>query len=205
METLPKLFWNKILRFNQWISCIYLHAIVSFYFAACLLNSWDIFVSFPQCGIGGELSFRAISLFLPHPKKIPPALSLYITTLPMAEIGMLGDRKCVCECVVHSYIQMNMTLSLNLKPLLWISTFLTWHNSVPQLIAKIHLQRELKFSLWGLKLPVYQFVLTGMNPAVVLPKNKTFAAQGVVGSSACKGAREGEDFQRERQQLKIQY
>jgi len=46
-----------------------------------------------------------------------------------------------------------------------------------------------------------------MNPAVVLPKNKTkaFAAQGIVDSSACEGTREGEDFQRERLQLKIQY
>lgn len=32
-----------------------------------------------------------------------------------------------------------------------------------------------------------------MNPAVVLPKNKTkaFAAQGIVGSSVCEGTREG--------------
>lgn len=64
-----------------------------------------------------------------------------------------------------------------------------WHNSPPQLITKIHLQSELKFSLRGLNLPVYRFVCTGTNPAVVLPKNKTkaFAAQGIVGSSVCEG------------------
>lgn len=58
---------------------------------------------------------------------------------------------------------------------------------MPQLITKTHLQRELQFSLWRLNLPAYQFVRTGMNPAVVLPKNKTkaFATQGLMGSSVC--------------------
>lgn len=68
--------------------------------------------------------------------------------------------------------QMNMTLSLNLKPLLWITPFFTRHSSAPQLITKIHLQRELELSLQGLEPPVYHFVHPGMNPAPVLPKIK---------------------------------
>lgn len=89
--------------------------------------------------------------------------------------------------------QMNMTLSLNLKPLLWITPFFTRHSSAPQLITKIHLQRELELSLRGLEPPVYQFVHTGMNPAVVLPQIKplAFAALGIVGSSMCAGIKEG--------------
>lgn len=85
--------------------------------------------------------------------------------------------------------QMNMTLSLNLKPLLWISPFFTRHSSAPQLITKIHLQREPEPSLRGLEPPVYQFVHTGMNPAVILPQNKPvpFAALGTGGSSTCEG------------------
>lgn len=89
--------------------------------------------------------------------------------------------------------QMNMTLSLNLKPLLWITPFFTRHSSAPQLITKIHLQREPEPSLRGLEPPVYQFVHTGMNPAVILPQNKPvpFAALGTEGSSTCEGMKEG--------------
>lgn len=87
--------------------------------------------------------------------------------------------------------QMNMTLSLNLKPLLWITQFFTRHSSAPQLITKI--QRERELSLQEMKPPVYQFVHTEGSPAVVLPQNKTlaFAALGIVGSSMCEGIMEG--------------
>lgn len=100
--------------------------------------------------------------------------------------------------------QMNMTLSLNLKPLLWITPiFYTPQQRATAYNWKIHLQRGLELSLWGLELPVYHFVHTGMNPAVVLPQNQTlaFAALGIVGSSTCTGIKGGQDFQREELQL----
>lgn len=150
IETLPIFLWNKILCLNQRFSCIYLHAIVSFYFAARLLNSGDIFVTFPKCGICSELSFRALSPFLPHLKKKSHLLSLCVLVPCLWLRWGCGETESVsASALLTLMFQMNMTLSLNLKPVLWKTAFFTRHSSVPQLITKMRLQRELRLACGG--------------------------------------------------------
>lgn len=196
IESLPIFLWNKILCLNQRLPCIYLHAIVSFYFAARLLNSGDIFVTFPKCGICSELSFRALSPFLPHLKKKSHLLSLCVLA-PCLWLRCGETASASASALLTLMFQMNMTLSLNLKPVLWNTAFFTRHNSVPQLVTKTWLQRELRLACGGwMRLFVPSCVQGRSLQAPFQKYNEGICCTGLWGQLCVRG-QGGEDIQRE--------
>lgn len=188
IESLPIFLWNKILCLNQRLPCIYLHAIVSFYFAARLLNSGDIFVAFPKCGICSELSFRALSPFLPHlKKKIPPALSLCISTLPLAE--MWGDRECICKCFAHAYVPNEHDIIFELKTSSLKHCIFYTAQQCATARNKNGAAEGTEVGLRWLDAPVYPFVCTGTKPAGALPEiqQRHLLQHRGLGVAVCEG------------------